>query len=178
MQDLLPHYGWVPFPYFQHCLIIFLLFSYHNYKKINEKLNKDVYSKIKKTFKNDVFTYYSKIFISLIPILSILYLDLRYSSFSMNVLGVTNYISNKTLNTFLKLMGGYCLIQVAAQDVGLKTGNTQSDIVKIPALQFFMYVGVAYALTQDRSTAIISALLYFQMKFFVSEGITKDVCFE
>jgi hypothetical protein len=41
-----------------------------------------------------------------------------------------------------------------------------------------MYSGVAYALTQDRSMAIIASLLYFQMKFIISRGITKDVCFE
>ena len=93
-------------------------------------------------------------------------------------LGVTNYISNKTLNSFLKVMGGYCLIQVAAQDIGIKTGTIQSDFAKQPILQFLMYVGVAYALTQDRSMAIIACLLYFQMKFFISRGITKDVCFD
>ena len=41
-----------------------------------------------------------------------------------------------------------------------------------------MYVGVAFALTQDRSMAFIAALAYFQLKFFASEGKTKDVCFE
>ena len=178
MQDLIPYYGWVPFPYFQHCVIILLLFSYSNYKKINKKLNKYVYSKIKKIFKNDIISYYSKIFISLIPIFVILYLDLSFRSFSMKNLGVTNYISNNTINSILKLMGGYCLVQVAAQDVGLKTGEIQGEIIKLPALQFFLYSGVSYALTQDRSIAIISTLLYFQMKFFVSDGITKDVCFE
>jgi hypothetical protein len=79
---------------------------------------------------------------------------------------------------FLKVIGGYCLIQVAAQDIGIKTGTIQSDFVKQPLFQFFMYSGVAYALTQDRSMAIIASLLYFQMKFVISKGITKDVCFE
>ena len=32
--------------------------------------------------------------------------------------------------------------------------------------------------TQNRSLAIIASLLYFQMKYFVSDGITKDVCFD
>jgi hypothetical protein len=96
----------------------------------------------------------------------------------MRSLGITNYISDKTLNSFLKVIGGYCLIQVAAQDIGMKTGTIQSDFVKHPIFQFFMYSGVAYALTQDRSMAIIASLLYFQMKFVISKGITKDVCFE
>jgi len=174
MQNLNPYIGWVPFPYFQHVLIILLLISYSNYKKINETLDKNVYDKIK----NERLKNFIEIFIPLIPIIVIFYLDITYSSFSMISLGVTNYISNKTLNSFLKVMGGYCLIQVAAQDIGIKTGTIQSDFAKQPILQFLMYVGVAYALTQDRSMAIIACLLYFQMKFFISRGITKDVCFD
>jgi hypothetical protein len=174
MQNLNPYIGWVPFPYFQHVLIILLLISYSNYKKINETLDKNVYDKIK----NERLKKFIEIFIPLIPIIVIFYLDITYSSFSMISLGVTNYISNKTLNSFLKVMGGYCLIQVAAQDIGIKTGTIQSDFAKQPILQFLMYVGVAYALTQDRSMAIIACLLYFQMKFFISRGITKDVCFD
>jgi hypothetical protein len=96
----------------------------------------------------------------------------------MNNLGVTNYISNELINSFLKLFGAYCLIQVAAQDIGIKTGEVQGEFFKLPALQFFIYTGVAFSLTQNRSMAIIGALLYFQMKYFVSENITKDVCFE
>lgn len=169
-----PNIGWVPFPYFQQTLIIILLLSYSNYKKINEILDKNVYDKIK----NKKLKDFIELILPLMPIFIIFYLDINYSSFSMISLGVNNYISNKTLNSFLKVIGGYCLIQVAAQDVGLKTGVTQSDIVKSPIFQFFMYTGVGYALTQDRSMAIVASLLYFQMKFFISRGITKDVCFD
>ena len=174
MEKIIPNYGWVPFQYFQHVLIILLLYCYSNYKKVNEKLDKGIYSKIK----NEKMNYLSKIIIPLIPVFIILYLDLTYSSFSMSNLGVTSYISNEKFNSLLKLVGGYCIIQVAAQDVGVKTGSVQADFVKLPIFQFFMYVGVAFALTQNRSMAIIAALLYFQMRFFVSGGITKDVCFE
>lgn len=103
---------------------------------------------------------------------------MKFSSFSMNNLGVLNYVSNDNLNTILKLIGGYCIIQVAAQDVGLKTGGIQAEFVKLPPLQFLMYAGVAYALTQNRSMSLIAALIYFQLKFFASEGETLDVCFE
>jgi hypothetical protein len=174
MQEVIPNYGWVPFLYFQHVSIILLLYCYSNYKKVNEKLDKGIYSKIK----NEQMNYLSKIIIPLIPIFIILYLDLTYSSFSMSNLGITSYISNEKINSLLKLVGGYCIIQVAAQDVGVKTGAVQADFVKLPMLQFFMYMGVAFSLTQNRSMAIIAALLYFQMRFFVSGGITKDVCFE
>ena len=170
--------GWVPFPYFQQFMIIILVFGFINYKKINEKLNKNVYSKIQKKFKNNKITNYSRIIISLLPNFIILYLDLNFRSFSMKHVGITNYISNDSLNTMLKLAGAYCIVQVAAQDIGLKTGDIQADFVKVPLFQFVMYCGVAFSLTQNRSMSIIAALLYFQMKFFISNGNTKDVCFE
>ena len=173
-QVLIPNYGWVPFPYFQHVMIILLLICYSNYEIINEKSNKYIYSKIK----NEKLKKYLKTIISLIPVIIILFLDIKYSSFSMKNLGVTKLVPNETLNNLLKLLGGYCLIQVAAQDIGIKTGQVQAEFFKSTHVQFFLYTGVAYSLTQNRSMALIASLLYFQMKYFVSENITKDVCFE
>lgn len=163
----------VPSPYFQHVLIILLLISYSNYKTINEKSNKYIYSKIK----NETIRQYTKMIISLIPVFIILFLDLKFSSFSMKNLGITNIIPNDTLNNLLKLVGGYCIIQVAAQDIGIETGKFQSEFSKLPYLQFFLYSGVAYSLTQNRSMAVIAALFYFQIKFFVSENITENLKF-
>jgi hypothetical protein len=96
----------------------------------------------------------------------------------MKHLGVTKYITNDTLNSILRLFGAYGLIQVAAQDFGQKTGQIQGEFFKIPLLQFFIYTGVSFSLTQNRSMAMTGALLYFQMKYFVSDNITKPVCFE
>ena len=174
MENINFNLKWVPLPYFQHILISLLLLSYTYYKKINEILDKYFYNNIKYNILND----FLKIFISLLPIFVILYLDLNYNRFSMQNLGITKYISNETVNTLFNLMGGYCLIQVAAQDIGIKTGTIQSDFIKLPIIQFFLYSGVANMATQNRSLAIIASLLYFQMKYFVSDGITKDVCFD
>ena len=177
--QLINNYGWVPFPYFQHVLIIILILSFYNYKNINDKLNKFIYNPIQQKNKDvPIITQTIKISLALIPIIIILYLDIRYSSFSMKNLGVTNIIQSDILDTFLRLFGAYCIIQVAAQDVGLKTGGDQADFVKSPIVQFFMYAGASYSITQNRSVAFIASLLYFQLKFFGSEGKTKDVCFE
>jgi hypothetical protein len=166
--------GWVPFPYFQYILISLLLLSYTYYKKVNKTFDKYIYNKIENKRLKD----FIKLLISLTPIIVILYLDLNYSSFSMRSLGITDYISDEIINIIFNLMGGYCLIQVAAQDIGIKTGTIQSEFIKLPILQFCLYTGVAHMATQNRSLAMIASLLYFQMKYFVSDGITKDVCFE
>ena len=172
------NYGWVPFPYFQHVFFALLIFSLYNWEKIDKKMDKHIYKPIQNKFKNETITLSTKIFVSLIPIMIMLYLDIRYSSFSMNSLGITNYVPNHLIDTILRLFGGYCIIQVAAQDVGVKTGAIQADFVKQPLLQFLMFSGIAFSLTQNRSMSIIAALTYFQLKFFGSFGKTKDVCFE
>ena len=174
--QLINNYGWVPFPYFQHILLIILILCFYNYKNINDTLNKFFYNSIQEKYPTVTKTI--KISLALIPVIIILYLDVRYSSFSMKNLGIIKFIPNDILNAFLKLFGAYCIIQVAAQDIGLKTGEIQSDFVKSPILQFLMYAGASFAITQNRSMALIATLLYFQLKFFGSEGKTKDVCFE
>jgi hypothetical protein len=60
-----------------------------------------MYEPIDKKIKNKTVTRTTKISIALIPIIIILYLDIKYSSFSMNNLGVTKLISNDNINTFL-----------------------------------------------------------------------------
>jgi hypothetical protein len=170
MQNTNLNIGWVPFPYFQHILIVLLLLSYSYYKKINNTLDKYIYNNIKyKTLK-----YFIKLCISLIPIFIILYLDLNYNSFSMQSIGITKYISDEMINICFNLMGGYCLVQVAAQDIGIKTGIIQSEFFQKPILQVCLYTGVANMATQNRSLAIIASLIYFQMKYFVSDGMTKE----
>jgi hypothetical protein len=173
----IPDYGWVPFNYFQHILIIILILCSYNYKKINKVLNNFIYDPLEKKLKTNTISRTIKIFIAIIPIIIILYLDIKYSSFSMKNLGINDYISNDILNTLLRLFGGYCIIQVAAQDLGVKTGTVQSDFIKLSFMQVILYVGCAYAITQDRSEAFLAALIYFQLKYFGSNA-TKDVCFD
>ena len=170
MQNTNINIGWVPFPYFQHILIVLLLFSYSYYKKINNTLDKYIYNNIKYKRLKD----FIKLCISLIPIFIILYLDLNYNSFSMQSVGITKYISDEMVNVCFNLMGGYCLVQVAAQDIGINTGIIQSEFVQNPILQFCLYTGVANMATQNRSLAIVASLIYFQLKYFVSDGITKE----
>lgn len=177
-MNKIKHYGWVPFPYFQHVFLVLLIFSLYNWEKINKNLDKKIYKPIQNKFKNETITLSTKISVSLIPIIIILYLDIRYSSFSMNNLRITKYVPDHLIDTILKLFGGYCIVQVAAQDVGFKTGIIQSNFVKLPLLQFLMYSGIAFSLTQNRSMSIIATLTYFQLKFFGSLGKTRDVCFE
>ena len=45
-------------------------------------------------------------------------------------------------------------------------------------VQFILLWGGAYALTSYRSEGMVSALLYFVLKFNVSGGHVSNICFE
>jgi len=172
-----PNYGYVPFKYFQLVIIVLIVLSFIFKDQINEKLNKYVYTKLNKYVKNRNLFTIIRAFIAIIPTIIILHYDIKYRSFSMNNMGVTKIISDKYINEVLRFLGAYVIIQVAAQDLGVRTGDIQSDTTKLPILQYLLYAGGAYAITQDRSLALIAGIMYFQLKYFASDKI-KDVCFD
>lgn len=138
---------------------------------------KDVVEETATTAYKDV-KIFLKLLIILLPLFIMAYFDITYSSFSMRNLGVTKYIKNHELNTFLRIFGSYGIIQVLAQDVGIKTGKNQRDIIQKPVLQLLLYICTAYAITDNRSEAIMGAVLYFMLKGIYSEGKLSNVCFE
>ena len=91
---------------------------------------------------------------------------------------ITNYIAIKNVNYILRILGAYGIIQILAQDMGLKTGYVQRELVQSKIIQFLIFSGTAFALTNDISQAIIGTLLYFILKYSVSNNHTSSVCFE
>ena len=81
-------------------------------------------------------------------------------------------------NYVLRVAGGYGIVQVLAQDLGLKTGALQRDLVQQEGVQFLLLWGGAFAVTGHRSEGLVAALLYFVLKHHVSAGETSGVCFE
>lgn len=65
MSTKIENYGWVPFPYFQHVLLASIVFSFYNYKKINDKLRKYIYDPLEKKYKNDILKKSVKVSIAL-----------------------------------------------------------------------------------------------------------------
>jgi len=103
---------------------------------------------------------------------------MKYSSFSFRNLGISKYIPNYYSNYILRVLGALGIIQVLAQDIGVKSGLNQRNIVQTPFMQFLLYIGTAFAITDNRSEAIIGAILYFTLKYGISSGKTSPVCFE
>lgn len=77
----------------------------------------------------------------------------------------------------MRVIGAYGIIQVFAQDVGVKTGCEQAKIIHNKYVQVVIFTCAAYAVTDDFVQAFLGTLIYFIMKNVVSSGKTNAVCF-
>ena len=102
-------------------ILILLSFIFKDF--LYENLYKKIYDKLDSSIENNNVRSFIKSFIALFTILPILYYDLIYKSFSIQNLGIKGIKNNRYINTTLRMFGSYVIIQVAAQDLGVKTGT-------------------------------------------------------
>ena len=84
---------------------------------------------------------------------------------------------NMNSNNVLNIIGAYGIVQVLAQDLGIKSGLKQIEITHNEFVQFILYWGMAFALTDNRTESLAGVLLYFYLKYIVSKNNTADACF-
>lgn len=77
----------------------------------------------------------------------------------------------------LRVIGAYGIIQVFAQDVGIRSGCMQSKITHNIFMQIILMTSVAYSVTDDFYQSISGTLIYFILKYVISKGRLNDVCF-
>lgn len=159
------NYGYVPFTYFQYVVLAFQVWMIYNYKMVNEYMDSISYFSANPTLKKIVLS---------IPLISIIYYDIRYSSFSLKNLGVPpNY--NDTIKQILNIVGSYALIHIFAQDTGLKTSVLQQDYLQTHLLFVIISVGMAFSITQNRSQSIIAAILFYHLRYVIGNDIVSIV---
>ena len=122
---------------------------------------------------------YGPIRFFMLPILVLMYYDytLKDDNWELKT-GITNIIPVRLYNYILRIAGVYGLIQVMAQDIGLKTGLNQRNFTQNPYVQFLVLFGSAYSFTGFRGEALFGTMMYMLMKFNASQGKTSGVCFE
>ena len=167
-------------------LLILIFLSIINHKYINEKLNRilsesDVKGEEIVVEKIDglgtvLKEHGIKIGLFLVPLIMLIYSNMRYPEFFMKGLG--KIVSIEDVSYVLRILGAYGIIQILAQDMGLKTGYVQRELVQSKIIQFFIFSGTAFALTNNISQAIMGTLLYFILKYSVSNNRTSTVCSE
>ena len=153
-------------PYFQYTLLVMQLMLIYFHKQINHK-----FDKLEMNAPLIKYTLFS------IPLLIIVFYDVQFSSFSLKNLGLPIKYNNQ-LNYVLQILGSYGIIQILAQDSGLKTGELQRDTVQHHWLFSIMALGMAYSVTSNRSQSMIAVLMYYHLKYVISNNKTSPVCFE
>jgi len=153
-------------PYFQYTLLaVHILFIFFH-KELNRRFDK-----------LELNTPLIKYILFSTPLLMIVFYDVHYSSFSLRNLGLpVKY--NDQVNYILQILGSYGIIQILAQDSGLKTGEIQRDTVQHHWLFSVMALGMAYSVTSNRSQSMIAVLMYYHLKYIISNNKTAPVCFE
>ena len=76
------------------------------------------------------------------------------------------------------ILGAYGIVQILAQDLGIKTGKKQRDLVQKIPVQIALFFSASYLITSDVSLSLITISIYFGLKYYYSEGKTSPVCFE
>ena len=84
--------------------------------------------------------------------------------------------ANITKNT-VKVIGAYGIIQVFAQDIGVRTGCVQARVSQNIIIQIILFTSVAYSVTDDFFQSFSGTLIYFILKYIFSQGRLNDVCF-
>ena len=113
-----------------------------------------------------------------IVILSIMYIGYGGNQYFSTVrINIEKYFPSRTLSYALNILGSYGVIQVLAQDLGIKSGIKQIEITHNEFSQFILYWGMAFALTDNRTESLAGVLIYFYLKYIVSKNETVDACF-
>ena len=87
-------------------------------------------------------------------------------------------IKNLTMDDFLKIGAAYGILQILAQDLGIKTGKKQRDLVQKLPVQISLLFSASYYITEDVKLSLCTVALYYGLKYYYSEGETSNVCFE
>ena len=82
-------------------------------------------------------------------------------------------------NNVLNIIGAYGIVQVLAQDLGIKTGEKQRDLIQNKYVQMIMLYAGAYLVTSNhRGCIYYTTFIYYFLKYGYSNNITSPVCFE
>ena len=83
-----------------------------------------------------------------------------------------------TSNRVLNIIAAYGIVQVLAQDLGIKTGKKQRDFIQNKFVQIIVLYAGAFVVTDNYRDASIATFIYYFLKYGYSNNETSSVCFE
>ena len=87
-------------------------------------------------------------------------------------------LENPTTKKAILVLAAYGIVQILAQDLGIKTGKKQRDLVQSLPIQILLLYSGAYTVTNDHQLALITTGIYYFLKYIYSKGEVSEVCFE
>ena len=166
-EKFIHNYGYVPFWGFQWVFLFLQIYLINNYQQVNDFVDRFVDRFFDKD--NEYIQNIKKVILS-IPYIIMVYYDIRYSSFSFKNLGF-NPAYNDTIKHILNILGSYAIIQIFAQDAGMKTSLLQIGIIQSHLLFILSSIGMAFSITQNRSQSIFALILYYHVKYVIAKNI-------
>jgi hypothetical protein len=70
-----------------------------------------------------------------------------------------------------KLLAAYGVVHVLSEDLGVKSGKKQRELVHNPLVMALLLYAGAYAVTENHNLAVTVFLIYYGLKYIYSEGI-------
>jgi hypothetical protein len=89
-----------------------------------------------------------------------------------------NFLENVQSKKITLVLAAYGIVQVLAQDLGIKTGKKQRDLIQSMPVQLTLLYAGAYTVTEDAQLALMAVAIYYFLKYVYSKGETSGVCFE
>ena len=81
----------------------------------------------------------------------------------------------KIIQFIMRVIGAYGIIQVFAQDVGIKTGCKQSKLLHNEFVQIVIFTCSAYSVTDDFIQSFAGTSIYILLKYIYSNNNTECV---
>jgi hypothetical protein len=158
-------------------LILLMVTMMHFHKEVDQFIEKNIKpSKIQGNLTEKGIDWV-RLVIFMIPLLMLILIDHEVNDW-VRWTGFEKIIPEKTITYVLRILGGYGIVQVLAQDLGVQTGKVQRNLIQHPILQGLLLLCGAYSVTGLEDEAVIGALMYLILKYNVSGNRTSAVCFE
>ena len=82
---------------------------------------------------------------------------------------------NENNEKIILIIAAYSFTQILAEDLGIKTGKKQKDLIRSYPLQIIILFAGAYTVTNDINLTVFTIAIYYGLKYIYSEGeIAKE----
>lgn len=75
---------------------------------------------------------------------------------------------------FVTIFAAYGIVHTFAQDLGIKPGKKQNELVHSMPFQVLILFSGAFSVTDNFTLALYATIIFYYLKYVYSKGITID----